>query len=107
MGIPSPHTTPLELRMNARGKLMLYFDGRRIPGIMEINVNQENGARSFLTVQIIGLAVRFETDEREPIPEGVYWSPWYPGFYLEINSSPMGNAFEREWISRKDEFPNG
>lgn len=106
MGIPSSHTTPLELRMNERGKLMLYFDGRMVPGVLEINVHCDRPQRSVMTVTIIGNAVRLTTDEREPIPDGVYWSPWYPGFYLQVDSSPMHDSFYSAWFDRRGEFPN-
>lgn len=107
MGIPSPHTTPLELRLEKDGRrLMLYFDGRRVPGITGIKVDQEIGHRPVVTVSIIGSAVRFETDEMEPIPDDVYWSLWYPGFYAKDGSGEMGASFMRQWYDRRGEFPN-
>lgn len=106
MPIPSPYTTPLELRMHTNGKMMLFFDGKRIPGVLEIKTEWDPGQRTAVTVTIIGNAVRFATDEREPVPEGVYYSPWYPGFYAQDGSGEMGAAFMRKWIDRKDDFPN-
>jgi hypothetical protein len=42
--------------------------------------------------------------EREPIPEGVYYSTSVDNF-CDIDKLGLGNDFWMKWISRRDEFP--
>ncbi|ATS92150.1 hypothetical protein HMSP1_10 [Sinorhizobium phage HMSP1-Susan] len=70
MTIVTPENSPLVLRNND-GKLELWFDGVRIPGILGFRFPQtERGQRAIIEVVFTAKAVRFETHVRTETTSG-------------------------------------
>jgi hypothetical protein len=55
----TPFNTKLELRRNEKGRFVLYFDGERVPGVIETVMHQEGPFnRPVFTLTFAGVAVR-------------------------------------------------
>lgn len=91
-------TTELELRSDERGKWSVWFKGERIPGIVKINGDWENGTRAEITLTFIGAAVSLATD----LPSGVFYRVDY-NTLVDADGEPV--AYASRFLSRFAEFP--
>lgn len=50
--------TKLELRRDEKGRFKLFFDGQYVPGVVSIDISQENMIRPEFTVVFGGSCIR-------------------------------------------------
>lgn len=62
MAIPTPANAKTEIRLDQSGRLAAYFDGVRIPGVIDIDISHEHGERAVVDLRLIGCAVRLATE---------------------------------------------
>ena len=55
------------LRMTRNGKLRLFYKDEPLPGIIAITAHGDHAVPAKITVEIIGLVVRLETEMLPPI----------------------------------------
>ena len=53
--------------MTRNGKLRLFYKGEPLPGIIAITAHGDHAEPAKITVEIIGLAVRFDTEMLPPV----------------------------------------
>jgi hypothetical protein len=63
MAVATIDTTPIEIRRDEKGRLRMFFDGRPVPGVFSVVIDQKGRDRSAVIVSIIGQAVRIVEHE--------------------------------------------
>lgn len=58
MPLVTLENTRLELRRGQKDRFYLFFDGKYVPGVMSVNVSQENGSRPEFTITFGGSCIR-------------------------------------------------
>lgn len=69
-------TARLELRRDEKGRFGLFFDGIRVPGVMEVDISQETIQRPVFTITFAAVAIR--VIEHVPADPDV-WKLWSGG----------------------------
>jgi len=65
MAMVTPQNTKLELRRDDKNRFVLFFDGERVPGVIETVMSQVARDRPVFTITVHGNAVRMV--ENDPV----------------------------------------